>query len=599
MRLLFPAEQLQLEVSMRGRLLLLCVILLVAVFGLPGSFIAGHAAAGTGGASLSQVVQSWVGTASPTARLDAIVTFDSKASVSRIDALNVGATKLTALPMAFASLTAAQIRTVASWPGVVSIWHDQQNKPVLDESVPLIGADKVRAGTGLKRPYTGAGVNVAVIDTGVDGTHPDLPYGTKVDQLVVAGHPFDREPFTFTPAPTGDTYGHGTHVSSIIGGLGTASGGRFTGVAPGAHIQMFKTDVGPFLLDSYTLAAFDWILSHPEANIRVSSNSWGCCAGVDYSAGDPVSVATKALYDKNVTVVFSAGNDGGPNTLSPYCESPWVMCAASGTKDMKLSSFSSRGRLAGPWDRRAAQKSNTGIYRPGITAPGENIEAAKSSMGTLVADGTDPENPLYTTLSGTSMAAPHIAGTIALMLEARSKLSAQNIIDILENTTTNMPSYELWETGIGYLNAYAAVVAAEKGKVNFPPIVNGKTPQFTLSSSAPYSGLALTDTWQLASCPDTTPGQILQHHQFTIGAGVDVVYTEVSWGDETQLLYLRLYDPNCNVAGESAALLDIGNVSHRALAVTAPAAGTWTVGVYGRVNVPTNYTGVFQTYDKN
>jgi serine protease AprX len=275
------------------------------------------------------------------------------------------------------------------------------------------------------------------------------------------------------------------------------------------------------------------------------------------------------------------------------------MCAASGTKDMKLSSFSSRGRISGNWDRTQAQKTNSGLYRPGITAPGSDIEAARSSMGALVADGVDPDNPMYTTLSGTSMAAPHIAGTIALMLEARPKLTTQNVIDILENTTTNMPSYELFETGMGYLNAYAAVVAAEKGKVHFPPSVNGKTPQFTLLTSSPFSGTALTDTWQLAQCPDTTPGQILQHHQFTVAAGTDVVYTEVSWGDETQLLYLRLYDPSCNVAAESAALLDIGNVSHRALAVTAPAPGTWTVGVYGRVNVPTNYTGVFQTYDKS
>jgi serine protease AprX len=575
---------------MRPRLLVFILLLLLA-----GS---SHAVAAGSTATVSQSVQKWLSSASSTAKLNTIVTFDSRSSLGKIDTLNAGATKLSTLPIAFASLTAAQIRTVSSWSEVRSVWHDQQNKFVLDESVPLIGADKVRNGTGLKRPYTGAGVNVAVIDTGVDGTHPDLPYGSKVEQFVAAGHPFEREPVTFTPSPTGDTYGHGTHVSSIVGGLGTASGGRFTGVAPGAHITMFKTDAGPFLLDSYALASFDWILSHPEAKIRVQTNSWGCCAGVDYSPDDPVSVATKAMYDADITVVFSAGNDGGPNTLSPYCESPWVMCAASGTKDVQLSSFSSRGRLSGNWDRKAAQRSNTGLYRPGITAPGEDIEAAKSSMGTLVADGTDPENPLYTTLSGTSMAAPHIAGTAALMLEARPGLHAQNVIDILENTTTNMPSYELWETGTGYLNAYAAVVAAEKGKINFPPVVNGKTPQFTLTSSSPFSGTALTNTWSLAECPDNTPGQILQHHQFTIGSGVDVVYTEVSWGDETQLLYLRLYDPNCNVAGESAALLDIGSVSHRALAVTSPMPGTWTVGVYGRVNVPTNYTGVFQTYDK-
>jgi hypothetical protein len=122
-----------------------------------------------------------------------------------------------------------------------------------------------------------------------------------------------------------------------------------------------------------------------------------------------------------------------------------------------------------------------------------------------------------------------------------------------------MASYELWETGIGYLNAYAAVVAAEKGKVNFPPVVNGRTPQFTLTSTAPFSGTALTNTWQLAECPDTTPGQLLQHHQFTVCSGVDVV-TRKSRG-ETQLLYLRLYDPSCKVEGLASA----GPASDRSL----------------------------------
>jgi serine protease AprX len=64
-------------------------------------------------------------------------------------------------------------------------------------------------------------------------------------------------------------------VSSTVAGLGTASAGRYTGVAPGATVYSFKTDAGVFLLNSYALRAFDWILTHPEANIRVSSNSWG------------------------------------------------------------------------------------------------------------------------------------------------------------------------------------------------------------------------------------------------------------------------------------------------------------------------------------
>jgi serine protease AprX len=183
------------------------------------------------------------------------------------------------------------------------------------------------------------------------------------------------------------------------------------------------------------------------------------------------------------------------------------------------------------------------------------------------------------------------------MLEARSKLEPQHVIDILEGTADNMPAYELFEVGIGHLDALEAVQAAEKGKVKFPPVVTGRTPQFTQTSSAPFAGTVLPNTWQIAQCPDTTG--LLNHHAFTVGTGVDALYTQIEWGESSQLIYLRLYDPNCQVAGESAALLDIGAVDHRALVVTAPQPGTWTVGVYGRINAPWPYTGTFETYDKN
>jgi serine protease AprX len=555
-----------------------------------------HRAEATTSATLSAPLRAWLGTAPASATFPTIVTFDDYAGMSRIDTLGAGAVKLSRLPIAFATLSAAQVREAASWPETRSMWHDQKNAFTLDESVPLIGADKVQRGEGVRSARTGLGVNVAVIDTGVDGLHPDIPYGTKLEQYALAGHPLEKEPMTFTPAATGDTYGHGTHVSSTIAGTGAASGGRFKGVAPGAKITAFKTDVGAVLLNSYALASFDWILSHPEKNIRISSNSWGCCDGSDYNPDDPVNVATKALYDAGVTVVFAASNSGGPNTLNPYSASPWVISVAAGTKARQLAGFSSRGRIEGPWDRRAAQRTNTGIYRPSVTAPGEMIEAAKSSQATLMAPGIDPDFPMYTYADGTSMATPHVAGTVALMLESRPTLTPQSVIDILEGTADNMPAYEIFEVGIGHLDALEAVQSAEKGKVNFPPSVNGKTPQFTQTSSASFSGTVLPNTWQIAQCPDTTG--LLNHHTFTIGAGVDAIYTQLEWGDSTQLLYLRLYDPSCQVAGESAALLDIGNVDHRALVVTAPQPGTWTVGVYGRINALWPYTGTFETYDK-
>jgi serine protease AprX len=574
---------------------LLAVAACLAAVVAGASAVSGAAQTGST-ATMSQHVAQWLATAADGATFETIVTFESRDAMSRLDSLGVGATELQELPTAFATLSAAQIRQVASWPETRSLWHDQQNEPILDESVPLIGADKVRAGTGLRSAYTGAGSNVAVIDTGVDGLHPDVPAGAKVEQYALAGSPFEREPMTFTPLATGDTYGHGTHVSSTIAGLGAASGGRYTGVAPGAKITSFKTDVGVFLLDSYILASFDWILSHPEKGIRVSSNSWGCCDGDDYNPDDPIHVAIKELYDAGVSVVFAAGNSGGPDTLNTYATSPWVISVAAGTKDSTLASFSSRGRIDGNWNRRTAQRSDTGLYRPTLTAPGEDIEAAKSSHAVVMADGTDPANPMYTTASGTSMATPHVAGTIALMLEARPRLQPSHVIAILEGTAANMPAYEVFEVGIGYLDAYEAVRAAERGKINFRPPINNRTPEFVQTSNATFGGTVLSGTWLVRECPDTTG--LLSHHTFTIGSGVDAIYAEIGWADPNQLIYLVVWDPNCQVAGESAALLDIGSVNHRALVVTSPAAGTWTVGVYGRLNIPTEYTGAFSTYDK-
>ena len=306
-------------------------VMLVALTLVVGGLLTSPRRAGAqGAATLSPVLSDWLAVADGSATFQTIVTFDDYESVGRIDALNVGATKLSRLPMAFATLTASQIRQIAAWPEVRSLWHDEKNQIYLAESVPLIKADKVWAGSGLKRGYTGLGVGVAVIDTGVDSTHPDLPMGTKAESYMVAGHPFERQPMVVHNAPTVDTYGHGTHVSSTIAGLGTASAGRYKGVAPGAKIYSFKTDAGAVLLDSFALASFDWILANP-GKVQVSSNSWGSGDGTDYNPDDPINVATKALYDAGVTVVFAASNSGGPNTLNQYATSPWVISVAAGT----------------------------------------------------------------------------------------------------------------------------------------------------------------------------------------------------------------------------------------------------------------------------
>ena len=570
--------------------LALAVGLLAAAFVAPQT----SAAAAQMGVSVSSALADWLNTAADLDTFRTIVTFRDRAGLARIEGLNVGATKLDVLPIAFATLTKVQINEISAWPEVRSLWHDQENEIYLNEGTAWTGADRVWAGDGLKHGYTGIGVNVAVIDTGVDTTHPDLPTGNKITAYLVAGDAFETEPMVITNAgPGADTYGHGTHVSSIVGGLGTASDGLYKGMAPGAHIYNFKTDVGAVLLNSWALAAFDWILSHPEANIRISTNSWGCCDGVDYDPADPVNVATKALYDEGIVVIFAAGNSGGPNTLGTYAQSPWVISVAAASDPTTLAAFSSRGRINDTWDRQKAQNRDSGLYRPTIAAPGVGITAARSATGVLMADGAEATNPFYTNADGTSMAAPHVAGAVALMLEARPSLTPAQVIDMLEGTADAMPNYQFFETGIGFLDAYQAVRSAEKGKIDFPDAIDG-TAGYKLVNEKTYAGTVLAPNWDLAACPDTLG--LLNHHQFKVKKDTDLIYVELEWELVTNLVYLVVYDPSCNEVASSAALLDIGAVNQRALAITSPKAGNWIVAVYGRINAPTDYTGTFGIY---
>jgi serine protease AprX len=573
-------------------------IALAAVLALSAMFAsAPRAADAASSATIAPAVSSWLASAADDATLPTIVTFHDRAGLARLDAAGIGGSRLEAAPIAVAALTPSEILEVASWRETRSLWDDTANDFTLDESVALIGADRVAAGDGLRAPYTGAGIGVAVIDTGADSTHPDL---ASVSTYNVTGDPLSKDGVVVVPGPTVDTYGHGTHVTSTIAGSGAASAGRYAGVAPGAQVHSFKTDAGAVLLNSWALRVFDWILTHPEANIRVSSNSWGSGDGTDYEPDNPVNVVTKMLYDVGVTVVFAASNSGGPDTLNQYATSPWVVSVAASDKELNLADFSSRGRIDDNWDRAHAQSTNSGLYRPTVTAPGVAINAAKSAAATLMAPGVDPENPFYTLADGTSMATPHVAGAVALMLDARETLSPAHVITILEGTADSMPAYEIFEVGMGHLDAYESVRAAERGKVKFPPSTGGQAPEFTQTSAESFEGtVLLPNTWDLAQCPDATPTGLLNHHEFTVTEGTGAIYAEIDWANVTDLLYLRLYDPSCQVAGESAGLLDIGAVNHRALLVTNPVPGTWTVAVYGRINLPTAYTGSFETYVKN
>jgi serine protease AprX len=388
--------------------------------------------------------------------VQAIVRFTSRPGqldLAALAATGVRVLPFRQLPMVAIQGTPLQVTAVTalSLPKLVSIHLNRPLEYFLDESTQLIGATTVWDSLGV----TGAGVTVAVLDSGIDATHADLTFGSKVIQNVkIVSDPFGAAaPLVVENLPTTDTSsGHGTHCASTIAGTGAAAGGRYRGVAPDA--QLVGISAGEVIVILSALQGFDWALENQARyNIRVISNSWGTSGAFD--ANDPINVASRIAHDRGMVVVFAAGNAGPDNdTLNPYSVAPWVIGVAAGNKDgQTLADFSSRG------------VPDSAVYQPTITAPGVDIVAARALTGAItplglpsdVALGTDAVT--YTTMSGTSMATPHVAGVVALMLEAAPALSPAAVKSALQNTATPMPAYAVHEVGAGYVNALAAVTA--------------------------------------------------------------------------------------------------------------------------------------------
>lgn len=390
--------------------------------------------------------------------VEGVVTFDhppTSSDLATLAATGVEVLPFRVLPMVAVRGTTVQFRGLFTLPGVRSIYYNRRLAYFLDESAPLVGADRVWTEVG----YTGAGVTVAVIDTGIDATHPDLSFREKVLQNVkIAPDLFGSGPLIIEGLLNTDTTsGHGTHVASTAAGTGAALAGKYGGIAPGA--SLVGIGAGDLLVVLAALEGFDWVLENGEKyGIRVISNSWGTEGS--FSPDDPINVASKTAHDAGLAVLFAAGNAGpDPNTLNPYCVAPWVICVAAGHKDGRtLADFSSRGVAGDP------------LYHPTITAPGVNIAAARATTGIVINTffavdlidlGTDAV--WYAAASGTSMATPHVSGTIALMLEANPGLTPDLMKGILEETATPMPGYGEHEVGAGTLNAFEAVRAASGG----------------------------------------------------------------------------------------------------------------------------------------
>jgi len=421
----------------------------------------------------------------PSDQVQAVVNFDptvtSSAQVTdAIQNLGAGTVTFNNLDSVGVLATSAQINAIASLTGVIEIYANRQLQFLMAEANSFIRADTIWNTLGI----TGAGIGVAILDSGIDGNHPDLAFGPKTVQNVkivfnqtdvfsTKGKPATQPLYVEGLADTDTSSGHGTHCAGISAGNGTASGAFYQGVAKDANLLGIGTGDTLFIL--WALAGFDYLLDHAQQfNVKVVNNSWGSSGGSQaWDPKDPINKATKKVHDRGITVVFAAGNDGpAPDTMNPYAEAPWVIGVAAGCypqdavhcPDGLLTDFSSRG-LPG-----SAQ------FHPTLTAPGAHLVSTRAVTGVYLnaADANHDATicPIaagnlqyYTCASGTSMAAPHVVGTVALMQQAAGgRLSPDQVKKALVNTAQPIlkndgTPYALWEVGAGYLDAYAAVRA--------------------------------------------------------------------------------------------------------------------------------------------
>ncbi|HZM70330.1 MAG TPA: S8 family serine peptidase [Candidatus Cryosericum sp.] len=407
----------------------------------------------TGGISLDLELLDKLSFLPDTSSINVIVTYRAYPGAADLAALNglgiPGGTIFRRLPMVVVNATPDQLRAIAHLPAVRSVYADRTLSFFDQESRALIGLPEVETDPELALvpagAPTGAGVTIAVLDTGVDATHPDLPFGSKVVQNVRVNAALNTGPGFIPPVPvegipnTDLLLGHGTFVASVAAGSGAASAGAQRGAAPGASIlglsagDLFITNV---------LEGFDYILDNAARfGVRVVNCSWGTEGFFD--PDDPVNIATRALYDAGITVVFAVGNHGpAADTLNPYSVAPWVIGVGSVRKDGRLSDFSSRGIF------------EELLYHPVLLAPGESITAASP----VLLNGGSP----YSTASGTSFAAPHVAGVVALLLQANPALTPAEVKRLVQRTATPFLGRDRSEVGAGRLDAWAALTQARQ-----------------------------------------------------------------------------------------------------------------------------------------
>ncbi|MET7325175.1 S8 family serine peptidase [Streptomyces sp. NPDC005549] len=340
--------------------------------------------------------------------------------------------------------------------GVDGVWLDGRVTAAMAESNAQIGTP-----AAWEAGLTGKGVTVAVLDSGVDAGHPDLAGRIARSKSFIPGE------------EVADRHGHGTHVTSTVGGSGAASDGKEKGVAPGATLAVGKVlDDGGSGSESEIIAGMEWAARDVDADIV--SMSLGSTEPSDGT--DPMAEAVNTLSrETGALFVIAAGNTGAPSSIG----SPGAADAA-----LTVGAVDSADQAA--WFTSAGPRYGDNALKPDLSAPGVGILAARSRLAGGSGD--------YTSMDGTSMATPHIAGVAALLAEEHPDWSGARLKDALMSTSKELDS-SVYQTGAGRVGVPDAVDAdltatgsADLGFYSWPYASNEpvtRTLTYTNDSGAP------------------------------------------------------------------------------------------------------------------
>lgn len=363
-----------------------------------------------------------------------------------------------------ALVPAPQVARLAHLPGVVSVtpdarvhvqgtslgsWAAQPASVYRTE----VGASRMKAAG-----YRGAGVTVALLDTGIapsaDLAGRVLPVTDPITGAVAPCENLSGEASCY------DNYGHGTFLAGLIAGDGGSSSGRYAGVAPGASLVSIKVGSADGSADvSNVLAGIQWAVSFRDTyRIRVLNLSLGTDSTQSWQV-DPLNYAVERAWEANIAVVVAASNRGpAAGTISRPADDPWVITvgavddrATSPISDDRLPDFSGRGPTA------------DGLAKPDVVAPGAHLVSLRSVGSTIDTAYPSYVAGAYHVGSGTSMAAAVVSGVAALMLSAAPTMSPNRLKYALTSTARAVASTDRYAVGSGIVDAYRAAFLAPGG----------------------------------------------------------------------------------------------------------------------------------------